>query len=374
MSATAERTSPAQSATAIQPVEGELIPPGSTPHGPASLPALPRRGGWSRGRIAALVLGLLLLGGGAAAAYQWWRAQQAALPPGFSVANGRLEAEQIDISTKFAGRVAELLVNEGDQVKAGQVVARMDTRDLEANLRRTAAQARASERKVEEATAGLEQQKTQLALAQAEFGRTSTLVQRGYATQELFDQRRQALEAAQAALNAATARVGQAERALEAAQHEVEYLKVNIAENTLVAPRDGRIQYRIANLGEVLAAGGKVFTMLDVSDVYMDIFLPAGDAGRTRFGTEGRIVLDSYPAAAIPAHVSFIATQAQFTPKTVETRAEREKLMFRVKLRVDADILKGREAEVRSGLPGVGYVKLDPKAEWPDRLKGIGPR
>ena len=124
-------------------------------------------------------------------------------------------------------------------------------------------------------------------------------------------------------------RVAQAQHALDAATHDVELYRVNIADNTLVAPREGRIQYRVANVGEVLPAGGKVFTMLDTSYVYMDIYLPTAEAGRVRLGSDARIVLDAYPDHVIPAKVVFIASQAQFTPKTVETKDERDKLMFR---------------------------------------------
>jgi HlyD family secretion protein len=95
-------------------------------------------------------------------------------------------------------------------------------------------------------------------------------------------------------LNAANDRVGEAERALDASTHDVELYKVNIADDTLVSPTLGRIQYRISNVGEVLPAGGKVFTMLDFTDVYMDLYLPTADAGRARFGSDARIVLDAY--------------------------------------------------------------------------------
>ncbi len=117
----------------------------------------------------------------------------------------------------------------------------------------------------------------------------------------------------------------------------MELYKVNIADNTLVSPRDGRIQYRIANVGEVLPAGGKVFTMLDLTYVYMDIYLPTAEAGKARIGDDARIVLDARPDLAIPAKVTFIAADAQFTPKAVETKTERDKLMFRVRVRIDPE-------------------------------------
>jgi HlyD family secretion protein len=182
------------------------------------------------------------------------------------------------------------------------------------------------------------------------------------------------MDAANAALAAALARVGEAEHALDAATHDVELDQVNIADNTLVAPREGRIQYRVANTGEVLPAGGRVFTMLDTAYVYMDIYLPTADAGRIRLGADARIVLDAYPTVAIPAKVTFLATQAQFTPKAVETKSERDKLMFRVKVRIDPERLRAHAEAVRTGLPGVAYVKTDPNTAWPPQLEGGPPR
>ena len=161
-----------------------------------------------------------------------------------------------------------------------------------------------------------------------------------------------------------------ASHAVDAATHDAELYKVNIADNTLVAPRDERLQYRVANIGEVLPAGGRVFTMLDVAYVYMDIYLPTRSAGQVRLGSEARIVLDALPNVAIPAAVTFIATQAQFTPKTVETKDERDKLMFRVRVKIDPERLRAHAAQVRSGLPGVAYVKFDPAAAWPKSLQG----
>ena len=359
----------------IQRVE---VPPSQTAlvPAPSRLPVAPGRPSPARRRSrwkAWAWLALAVIGAGAGGAY-WWYTRQGGLPLGIASGNGRIVADEIDIDTKFAGRIFEMLADEGDMVTAGQVVARMDTRDLEATLRKTEAQVEESQRTLDEAHANVEQQKTQLTLAQQEFDRTNALVARGFATLELLDQRRQALNGAQAALNAANDRVGEAERALEAATHDVELYKVNIADNTLVAPRDGRIQYRIANIGEVLPAGGRVFTMLDIMYVYMDIYLPTADTGKVKMGADARIVLDARPDLAIPAKVVFIATQAQFTPATVDAKDERDKLMFRVRVKIDPERLRARGALVRSGLPGVAYVKQDPAVAWPPQLQGNVPR
>ena len=354
---------------------GEPTPSGAhdlVPIGQAGLPVsqvgvkrLPNRRWWLR-----LVLALAVLGGSTGGAYYWWQRLHPALPPGIAYGNGRLEADEINIDTKYAGRIAEILADEGDLVKAGQVVARMDTRDIAASLKKAEAQVSQARRAVDEANANLTQQKTQVLLAQQEFDRAAVLVQKGFQTKEVLDQRQQQLDGADAALSAAALRVIEFEHALDAATHDVELYNVQIADNTLVAPRDGRIQYRIANIGEVLQAGGHVFAMLDTSYVYMDVYLPTQQAGKVKYGADARVVVDAYPKVAIPAKVLFIATQAQFTPKTVETQTEREKLMFRVRVRIDADWLRGRTDAVSSGLPGVAYVLTDAATKWPDWLQG----
>lgn len=327
--------------------------------------AMKSRRQWPRIFVGALIA-FAVFGGGA---FYWWNQVREQVPAGIAWSNGRIEADEIDIDTKFAGRIAELRANEGDMVSAGQVVAFMDVKDLEATLKRSESQALQAQRVVDEARAAQEQQRTQVALAKQQLDRTSYLVERGNATNELLDQRRQQLDSAGAGLDAATARIAQAEHALNAAQQAVELTKVNIADNTLVAPRDGRIQYRIANVGEVLSPGGRVFTMIDIASVYMDIFLPTLEAGRIKVGADSRIVLDAYPNTVLPAKVSFIATQSQFTPKMVETRTERDRLMFRVRVRIEPDLLHAHAQDVRSGLPGLAFVLADANAQWPARLR-----
>lgn len=347
----------------------DLVP---TPTRSSLLVPLPASKGKSaRRRYLRVALALAVILCGAGAGFYWWKHSQSLLPPGIAWGNGRIEADEIDIDTKFAGRIAEMLADEGDMVKAGQIVARMDTQDLAASLKKSEAQVLQAQRAVDEANANVTQQVSQVVLAKQEIDRATELVKEGFQTKEVLDQRQQQWDGANAALKAAQARVTEAQHALEASTHDVELYKVNIADNTLVAPKDGRIQYRIANIGEVLPAGGKVFSMLDISYVYMDVYLPTEEAGKVKIGADARIVLDAYPTVAIPAKVSFIATQAQFTPKAVETQSERDKLMFRIRVKIDPERLRTRGDRVRSGLPGVAYLRLDPAVAWPSKLQGI---
>ena len=124
--------------------------------------------------------------------------------------------------------------------------------------------------------------------------------------------------------------------------------------------------------GAIRYVGGAVrdtLIGLDVSDIDCATILPPETvAGRVALGTDVRIVLDAAPQYAIPAKVSFVASTAQFTPKTVETQSERQKLMFRIKAQIDPQLLQKHLRQVKTGLPGVAWVKLDAKAEWPQNL------
>lgn len=344
----------------------DLVPAPPAPGPPAEQDtASGRRPRLARRVLVTLAL-LAVVAGGAGGGWYWWQQRQlSALPPGIAFGNGRVEAEQVDVATKIAGRIEAVLAREGEMVRAGQVLARMDTRELEAALRQAEAQARQARRMLEVRQAMVAQQRSQLTLAEAELERTRTLVQGGHATRQSLDQRISARDGTIATLHAAAAQVEEAQQAIQAAEEAAERIRTQIVDSTLVAPLDGRVQYRLAQPGEVLGAGGRVLTLLDITDVYMAVFLPTGEAGRLPVGTEARVVLDAIPDLVLPATVTFVSPQAQFTPRQVETRSERERLMFRVKLGIDRDLLRQHAEQVRTGLPGIGYVRLDPATSWP---------
>ena len=160
-----------------------------------------------------------------------------------------------------------------------------------------------------------------------------------------------------------------AEASIKAAEADVERLQSILVDLVLVSPRSGRVQYRLARAGEVVAAGQRVLTILDLNDVYMTIYLPADEAGRLMLGDEARTILDPIPQYVLPNTISFVATEAQFTPKSVETAEEREKLMFRVKLQADPAVLEKYHRQVKTGVRGLAFVRTDPKVPWPDELQ-----
>jgi len=290
------------------------------------------------------------------------------MPEGIVKSNGRLEATQVDVAAKYPGRLATVMVDEGDEVTAGQVVATISSPETEAQLRAAQAQLLKAKKALAEAEASVVQKKSDLDFAGPDYGRAKTLIQQGHISQQLLDQRRNRLESAQAAYVAANAQRDEAEAAIKAAQADVERLESILVDLTLVSPRSGRVQYRLARAGEVVAAGQRVLTILDLNDVYMTIYLPAGVAGKLSIGAEARNILDPVPEYVFPATVSFVATEAQFTPKSVETAEEREKLMFRVKLQADPQVLDKYHRQVKTGVRGLGFVRTDPRVPWPAEL------
>ena len=336
-----------------------------------------------------------VVGGG----YVWQQMQPAGLPAAFASGNGRIEATEVDVATRFPGRVLDVAVMEGDFVEAGQVVARMDAATLEAQLREAAALQRqaisgssAAEAVVAQRTSAklaaqavVAQRQADLLLAEQQLQRTRQLVDAKFISAQQLDVDAGKRQAARAILAAALAGVAEAESAIvaaraqrveaasriEAATATLERLQADLADTQLKAARSGRIQHRLAQAGEVLPGGGKVLTILDLSDVFMRVYLPETVAGKLALGAEARLILDAAPNLVIPAQVSFVAAQAQFTPKTVETASERQKLVFQVKLQIDPALLKQFETSVKTGLPGVAYVRIDPATPWPEYLKTL---
>lgn len=339
-----------------------------------------------------LAIGILVLLGW----YSWFEYANQGPGEGFISGNGRIEATEIDVATKLAGRVEDILVREGDFVQAGQVLARMQIDSLQAQLEEAQAAHQEAIQAVAAARAQISLRESDVAAAQAlvaqreaeqqaasrRSARTEVLARDGSVSRQQLDDDRARARSAEAAVAAARAQVLAAQAAVEAAraqqsgaesrvgatQATINRIQVELTDSELKAPRNGRVQVRVAQPGEVLGAGGRVLNLLDLTDVYMTFFIPEAAAGRVALGSEVRLVLDTAPDYVVPARVSFVASQAQFTPKTVETASERQKLMFRVRAQIPPVLLERYLEQVKTGVPGVAWLKLDADAPWPPEL------
>ncbi|MCD9126385.1 HlyD family efflux transporter periplasmic adaptor subunit [Luteimonas fraxinea] len=336
------------------------------------------------------------MAGVAIAGYAWFSRPASGPGEGFVSGNGRIEATEIDVASRIPGRLRELHVREGDFVEAGQELGQMDTDVLRAQRDQAQAQlAQATtavatarfqvaqqESQHAAATAGERQSSAGLRAARQRLERNRALAAQQMVSAQTLDDVATDVASAEAALASSRAQVAAAlsvietarsqvagaESAVDAAAAAIASINADIADAALKAPRAGRVQFVVAQPGEIVTGGGRVVNMIDLSDVFMTFFVPEAVAGRVALGAEVRIVLDVARDRPIPATVSFVASQAQFTPKTVETASEREKLMFRVRAQVPAELLRNYQEQVKTGVPGVAWIKLNPDAQWPASL------
>ena len=355
----------------------------------ASFGFLQKRAWWVRAT--------LIVAAGVIAFLAWELLKPKGLPEGFAGGNGRIEATEIDVDAKIAERIRTVTVHEGDLVRPEQLLVQMNTdvlmaqrREAEAQLQSAldsvaTAESRLAQRRAEKtaAIAVIAQRKAELDAAEKYFLRTQALAPKDFVTVQNLDNARADFKSKEAAVSTAEADAAAADAAVHSAISEVldarskvdaeratiQRIQANIDDSELRSPVDGRVQYRVAEPGEVLPAGGRVLNLINLEDVYMTFFLPDKLAGQVAVGAEARIVLDAFPQIVIPATISFVSSVAQFTPKTVETVEERQKLTFRIKAQIAPELLRQYLSQVKTGLPGMAYVRLDPHATWPSDLQ-----
>ena len=306
---------------------------------------------------------VVVIGGGAGGFFFWRQYEASLLPAGIVATNGRVEATQVDISIKIPGRVVEITPHEGDMVSPGEVLARIDTSENGAQLDQAKAAAELARQTVATRQAEVASDEAQEAFANEEMRRAATLVEKGWSTHETYDQRTQQLRSAQAALKAAKSQVDESLASVKTADAKVEELQAVVDDSAIRSPVRGRVQYRLVEPGAVLPPGGKILTVIDLSDVYTTVFSPRRWRGGSKSATRRAWWWTPDPEYVFPATVSFVAPESQFTPKTVEVQSEREQLYFRVKLQAPLQLLKGIEDQVKAGLRGMGYVRIDPAVE-----------
>lgn len=286
---------------------------------------------------------------------------------GITAVNGRIELNRLDIATLYPGRVTELLVQEGEQVVLNQPLARLDAQTAQAQTAAAQAAMQQAQDAVSRAQAEMQAKAQQVKTAQVDLANAQQLRRDNLISASELTHRQAALTAAKAQVEAAQAAVAQAKSQVAQAQAQWQKAQLQEADMLIKAPKNARVEYRIAEVGNVLGSGGKVVSLLDPSDVYLNVFLTAKQSNQLKIGEEARIIVDGVDAV-FPAIITFVASQAQFTPKSVETTEERAKLMFKVKLQIPENIALQQLALLKGGMTAVGYVKYDANAQWPENL------
>ncbi|WDQ18544.1 HlyD family secretion protein [Rhodopirellula sp. P2] len=358
-------------------------------------------------RLSMLLLLAACVVGGYFAWDRWGRVEP--LPDGLVQANGRIEGDHVTVASKFAGKIHELLAREGDSVKAGQVLARLDSQQVQAKLRQAeqgvqAAQAqyRAAQSglellesevplMIETAEASLEHAKAVVAKAKAaeqqsarDAKRFSELASRGTVDQRKGEEAELAwtvakndVRVAETALTQAEKQLAEAnlgDRRVHAKRQELEALAAQVAgaeavrdeaqsvldDLTITAPADGVITTRVVDIGEIVAAGSPLFDLVNLDRLYLKVYVPEVEIGRVRLELPARIHTDAYPETPFPATVRYVSSRAEFTPKEVQTPDERVKLVYAVKLYLD----ENPAHRLTPGLPADAVVRWKEDTPW----------
>jgi HlyD family secretion protein len=313
----------------------------------------------NRSKGLGLALAVAVVVGIAGFIYAQWQQQEES--GGYS-SNGRLEARQSHVATRIAGLLLEVAVREGDHVTKGQALATLDSRPLQAEFARTVAAIQQTRDQQVLAQAQLAQRESECVYARSQYARIKSLSSKHNASLDQLDSTRMQAESCESAINAAKAAVAAAESGLKVAEATRDRIQVDLDDATIVAPFSGFILYKLAEPGEMISPGGRLFTLVSDDDIYLTIFLPADIAGKLAVGDDAELLMDARADSKVPAKISFIAPEAQFTPKTVETASERNKLMFRAKLNIDPAFLL-QNSWLKSGMPGVAFLHTEVHAD-----------
>ena len=293
---------------------------------------------------------------------------------------GRIEAPLVDLAPKVAGRVVEVRVREGNRVKAGDVLVRLDLGDTAIAVDRDREGLRSAEARYRDLTAGsrpreiaaaeadVADKRAQVELARREMTRQKELLEKQIGTQQDFDRARADLDSAAATLKASEERLGLARQGFR--QHQTEQARYDMdraksvlrqsetlaAESEIRAPADGVVLHRMAEPGLLLSAGQPALTLAFADRLYVRTFIPEPQLGKVRQGMAATVRVDAFPGREFPAHVTEISPDAEFTPKPVETKSERVNLVYSAKVDLDRGwkepLVPGQPAGVAIPEPG----------------------
>jgi len=321
---------------------------------------------------------LVLLVGGVAAAL-WFRGHREPMATEQRLRlYGNVDIRQVQLAFNANERIAALLVEEGDRVKAGQVLARLDTRRLEPKASSRAAQVQAQREvvarleagnrpeEIRKAKADLEAARADLEHAELTYKRVTDLTTQGVDTQQRQDDARAALNVAKAREAAARETcdlmvlgprkedLAAAKASLLAYEADLALAQRELADAQLCAPTNGVIRNRILEPGDMASPQKPVFAFALDDPVWVRAYVPETDLGKIRPGMKAEVITDTFPGKTYSGWIGFVSPTAEFTPKTVETTEVRAKLVYEARV-----FVSNPQGELRLGMPAEVIVPLD---------------
>ena len=328
--------------------------------------------------IVTAVVVVLVIGAGIAVRFRFREGKEV----GVIRVSGNIEVTDVDVSFKIPGRLLQRSVDEGMSVSAGQPVARLDSADLEREAGMKEAELQAAAAVLQELVAGSRPQeiaraRAAVAAVQAEaerfsgdFERAKALHARDVISRQEFERTRAAYEVADERRKEATEslhlveegprreQIEQSRARVRQVKEAVELARTRLSYATIASPLAGMVLSKNAEPGDYVAPGTPVVTVGSLKDPWLRAYIEETDLGRVKVGQAVEVTADTYPGKKYAGHVSFIASQAEFTPKNVQTRKERVKLVYRIKVDVS-----NPDMELKPGMPAEAAIRTEERSE-----------
>lgn len=316
-----------------------------------------------------IIVGLVLL----ASAFTLWFFFREGEVKGILEASGQVRGTEVTVSSKLPGRVESLKVKEGQAINAGDLIVRISSEEIEARIEQARAQVDASSHRIHQAReslkrgeADVKEAKSQRDLAGSDYDRYSDLIKKGLVSRSEFDVAEARLKSSGARLEAAKKGREEARAAYETTKNQVDEAAARVKEveailkdTEIYAPSNGTVINKLVEEGEMVAVGAPVATLIDLSDIYVKVYIPEKDIGKIRLGNPARMYADAFPGRSFEGDVTEISQKAEFTPKEVHMKEERTKLVFGVKVRI-----KNPEGYLKPGMPVDVKIKWMENASW----------
>lgn len=277
--------------------------------------------------------------------------------------SGRIEADEVRVAPEVGGRVVELTGREGEALMRGTVVARIDPVDYELQASQAEAQRKAASYSTRQIDAQIELAEHHASIARADLARYETLRRQGWATIPQLDVRRNAYQSAMDQASALRQQRAQTLAQTDVAARSLSLARQRLGRTVVRAPVSGSVLDRLAEPGEVVAAGQPVAIVADLSRVRLKIFVSERDLGKLKLGAPAKLRVDAFEGRDFPARVARVDAQAQFTPRDVHVQDERARTVYGVTLEA-----ANAEGLLKPGMPADAWILWSRAGAWPQRL------
>lgn len=289
--------------------------------------------------------------------------QPPVLAAGILYGNGHIEGTEIRVSSEATGRVVENRLQEGQAVKNGQLLVRLNDTDLEAQLAKGLAEQKAIEAGLVSIQQQLETWRHHLQTANADLQRYQALKKSSAISPQQLNSMEDRQREARGRVKSLEADLEQTRAKLDAAQQQVEWLRLQLAKTRIVAPVSGTVLTKAIEEGELATPGTPVALLVDLQRLELKVYIPEQDIGKIRLGATARVRVDAFPERYFEASVAQVDQQAQFTPRDIHMPEERVRMVFGVTL-----ALENQDDILKPGMPADAWIRVQAERPWPDKL------